>query len=131
MHLAAYMISFGALGDVTAVLGRRQSVDEILTNIISPFLSFITYCLTLNNFVCVISRSVPYRVRVRLARKRNEDEDSPHKLYTLVSFVEVVTFKGKNNINICVCTLSVFNSVFRIPNNNKKKKETDSVIGGR
>ncbi|WP_411016279.1 50S ribosomal protein L31e, partial [Salmonella sp. s51884] len=24
-------------------------------------------------------RSVPFRVRVRLARKRNEDEDSPHK----------------------------------------------------
>ncbi|CAF3888885.1 unnamed protein product, partial [Didymodactylos carnosus] len=23
---------------------------------------------------------VPYRVRIRLARQRNEDEDSPHKL---------------------------------------------------
>merc|ERR1712189_52056 len=30
-------------------------------------------------------RSVPFRVRVRLSRRRNEDEDSPHKLYTLVS----------------------------------------------
>merc|ERR1712071_9513 len=45
-------------------------------------------------------RSVPFRVRVRLARKRNEDEDSPHKLYTLVSFVEVATFKGLQTINV-------------------------------
>ncbi len=40
-------------------------------------------------------RNVPYRVRVRLARKRNEDEDSPHKLYTLVTYVPVTTFKGE------------------------------------
>merc|ERR1712212_1004687 len=32
-------------------------------------------------------RSVAGRIRVRLARKRNEDEDSPHKLYTLVTYV--------------------------------------------
>ena len=32
---------------------------------------------------------------MRLARKRNEDEDSPHKLYTLVTYVPVTTFKGK------------------------------------
>ena len=43
-------------------------------------------------FVC---RSVPFRVRVRLARKRNEDEDSPNKLYTLVTYVPVTSFKGK------------------------------------
>ncbi|XP_038185083.1 60S ribosomal protein L31-like [Arvicola amphibius] len=30
-------------------------------------------------------RSVPYRIQVRLSRKRNEDEDSPNKLYTLVT----------------------------------------------
>ncbi|KAH0520955.1 60S ribosomal protein L31 [Microtus ochrogaster] len=29
-------------------------------------------------------RNVPYRIRVRLSRKRNEDEDSPNKLYTLI-----------------------------------------------
>jgi large subunit ribosomal protein L31e len=39
---------------------------------------------------------VPYRVRVRLARQRNEDEDSIHKLYTLVTFVRVPSFKGLN-----------------------------------
>ena len=39
-------------------------------------------------------RNVPYRVRVRLARKRNEDEDAPDQLYTLVTHVAVDTFKG-------------------------------------
>ncbi|XP_038959870.1 large ribosomal subunit protein eL31-like [Rattus norvegicus] len=32
-------------------------------------------------------RNVPYRIQVRLSRKRNEDEDSPNKLYTLVTYV--------------------------------------------
>ncbi|KAK2148939.1 hypothetical protein LSH36_474g03044 [Paralvinella palmiformis] len=45
-------------------------------------------------------RNVPFRVRVRLARKRNEDEDSPHKLYTLVSYVPVTTFKGTQTVNV-------------------------------
>ena len=39
-------------------------------------------------------RHVPFRVRVRLSRKRNEDEDSVHKLYTHVTFVPVLDFKG-------------------------------------
>jgi large subunit ribosomal protein L31e len=39
-------------------------------------------------------RNVPYRVRVRLSRKRNEDEESKEQLYTLVQYVEVPTFKG-------------------------------------
>ncbi|XP_013421033.1 60S ribosomal protein L31 [Lingula anatina] len=45
-------------------------------------------------------RNVPYRVRVRLARKRNEDEDSPHKLYTLVTYVPVASFKGLSTVNV-------------------------------
>merc|ERR1712071_419838 len=44
-------------------------------------------------------RSVPFRVRFRLSRRRNEDEDSPHKLYTLVSFIPVATFKGLQTEN--------------------------------
>lgn len=40
-------------------------------------------------------RHVPYRVRVRLARKRNEDEDSTHRLYTLVTYVACGEFKGE------------------------------------
>jgi len=45
-------------------------------------------------------KNVPYRVRVRLSRRRNEDEDSPHKLYTLVTFVPVTTFKGLTTVNV-------------------------------
>merc|ERR1712042_118085 len=45
-------------------------------------------------------RNVPYRVRVRLARKRNEDEDSANKLYTLVTYVPVATFKGTQTVNV-------------------------------
>ena len=39
-------------------------------------------------------RNVPYRVRVRLSRRRNEDDDAKNKLYTLVTWVHVPTFKG-------------------------------------
>ena len=45
-------------------------------------------------------RNVQYRVRVRLHRKRNEDEDSANKLYTLVTYVPVDTFKGLQTINV-------------------------------
>ena len=45
-------------------------------------------------------RNVPFRVRVRLARLRNEDEDSVHKLYTLVTHVNVTTFKGLQTENV-------------------------------
>jgi len=38
-------------------------------------------------------RNVPTRVRVRLQRKRNEDEESDQKLYTLVKHVNVNSFK--------------------------------------
>ncbi|KAM6220394.1 large ribosomal subunit protein eL31-like isoform 2-T2 [Rhynchocyon petersi] len=39
-------------------------------------------------------RKVPHRIHVRLSRKRNEDEDSPNKLYTLVTYVPVTAFKN-------------------------------------
>merc|ERR1712189_149070 len=45
-------------------------------------------------------RNVPYRIRVRLSRKRNEDEDSPDKLYTLVTYVPVTTCKGLQTVNV-------------------------------
>merc|ERR1711994_912838 len=45
-------------------------------------------------------RNVPRRARVRLARRRNEDEDSTNKLYTLVSVVKVPTFKGLQTVNV-------------------------------
>ncbi|XP_035579603.1 60S ribosomal protein L31-like [Zalophus californianus] len=45
-------------------------------------------------------RNVPYRIHVQLSRKRNEDEDSPNKLYTLVTYVPVTTFKNLQTVNV-------------------------------
>merc|ERR1711890_61370 len=47
-------------------------------------------------------RGVPFRMRVRLARLRNEDEDSTQKLYTLVTHVVVAKggFKGLQTENV-------------------------------
>lgn len=39
-------------------------------------------------------KNVPTRVRVRLSRKRNDDEDADEKLFTLAQLVEVSDFKG-------------------------------------
>jgi len=38
-------------------------------------------------------RNVPFRMRLRLERKRNEDEEAHEKMYTLVSHVQVPTLK--------------------------------------
>ncbi|XP_045755086.1 large ribosomal subunit protein eL31-like [Mirounga angustirostris] len=38
--------------------------------------------------------NVAYRIRVRLSRKCNKDEDSPNKFYTLVTYVPVTIFKN-------------------------------------
>ncbi|XP_076303378.1 ribosomal protein L31 isoform X2 [Lasioglossum baleicum] len=45
-------------------------------------------------------RNVPFRVRVRLSRRRNDDEDSPNKLYTLVTYIPVASFKGLQTENV-------------------------------
>ncbi|EDV21473.1 60S ribosomal protein L31 [Trichoplax sp. H2] len=45
-------------------------------------------------------RNVPFRVRVCLSRKRNEDEDAANKLYTLVTHVPVESFKGLQTVNV-------------------------------
>ncbi|KAM7046023.1 large ribosomal subunit protein eL31-like [Molossus nigricans] len=45
-------------------------------------------------------RDVTYCIQVRLSRKRNEDEDSPSKLYTLVIYVPVTTFKNLQTVNV-------------------------------
>merc|ERR1719411_1288370 len=39
-------------------------------------------------------RNVPMRVRVRLSRKRNEDEEAKEKMFTLVQHVPVESFKN-------------------------------------
>lgn len=45
-------------------------------------------------------RKTPTRVRVRLSRKRNEDEEADEKLYTLAQLVEVSSFKGLQTENV-------------------------------
>merc|ERR1712183_923640 len=45
-------------------------------------------------------RNVPRRARVRLARRRNEDEDSANKLYTLVTVVKVDNFKKLQTLTV-------------------------------
>ncbi|ELW48961.1 60S ribosomal protein L31 [Tupaia chinensis] len=39
-------------------------------------------------------RNVPCQIHVQLSRKRNKDEDSPNKLYTLLTYVPVTTLKN-------------------------------------
>jgi large subunit ribosomal protein L31e len=39
-------------------------------------------------------RNVPRRIRVRLSRRRNDDEEAAEKLYTYVTYVPVTSFKG-------------------------------------
>merc|ERR1719421_2432445 len=42
-------------------------------------------------------RNVMYRVRVRVARKRSDDEDAANQFYTLVQHVPCESFKGLQN----------------------------------
>jgi large subunit ribosomal protein L31e len=39
-------------------------------------------------------KSVPHRMRLRLSRRRNDEEDAKEKLFTYVTHVHVPTFKG-------------------------------------
>ncbi|SAM00972.1 hypothetical protein [Absidia glauca] len=39
-------------------------------------------------------RNVPHRIRVRIARKRNDDDEAKHKLYSYVTYVPVTSFNG-------------------------------------
>jgi large subunit ribosomal protein L31e len=55
----------------------------------------------LNKYVWATGiKNPPTRVRVRLSRKRNEDEDADEKLYTLAQLVEVSSFKGLQTENV-------------------------------
>lgn len=45
-------------------------------------------------------KTVQHRIRVQLARKRNDDEDSKEKLYTYVTPVAVSGYKGLQTVVI-------------------------------
>lgn len=50
---------------------------------------------SLNRFVWSNGiRNVPRKIRVRISRKKNEDEDAKDKFYSLVQHVQVDTFEG-------------------------------------
>lgn len=70
--------------------------------LLSDYFSNNCFCshiqLTLN-FLSFF-RNVPFRVRVRLSRRRNDDEDSAHKLFTLVTYVPVASIKGLQTENV-------------------------------
>jgi len=44
-------------------------------------------------------RNVPKRVRVRISRRRNEDEEGKNKFYSLVQHVPVDSYKGLQTEN--------------------------------
>ena len=55
----------------------------------------------LNKFIWATGiKNPPTRVRVRLSRKRNEDEDADEKLYTWAQLVDVAGFKGLQTENV-------------------------------
>ncbi|XP_006873332.1 PREDICTED: 60S ribosomal protein L31-like [Chrysochloris asiatica] len=45
-------------------------------------------------------RNVTYLIWVRLSRKHHKDDDLPNKLYTLVTYVLVTTFKNLQTVNV-------------------------------
>jgi len=45
-------------------------------------------------------KSVPHRVRVKLERKRNDEENAKEKLYTYATHVPVDTFKGLQTVTV-------------------------------
>lgn len=82
---------------MSAIARRRGSVDSPNRSdeFPSPLRSDVRVDAKLNKFIWSQGvRNVPYRVRVRLSRKRNEDEEASEKLYTLVQHVEVTSVKG-------------------------------------
>lgn len=56
---------------------------------------------SLNKFIWASGiKSPPTRVRIRLSRKRNEDEEADEKLYTFCQLVPVSSFKGLQTENV-------------------------------
>ncbi|KAK0444252.1 ribosomal protein L31e-domain-containing protein, partial [Desarmillaria tabescens] len=43
-------------------------------------------------------KTVPHRLRVKLERKRNDDEGAKEKLYTYASHIAVTSFKGLETV---------------------------------
>ena len=83
---------------------KRLNGSERFQKDINVFLSskFIFKIFLKIKFSIFLKSFYLFRMRVRLARMRNEDEDSVHKLYTLVTHVNVPknAFKGLQTENV-------------------------------
>eukprot|EP01088_Endostelium_zonatum_P021404 TRINITY_DN8424_c0_g1_i1.p1 TRINITY_DN8424_c0_g1~~TRINITY_DN8424_c0_g1_i1.p1 ORF type:complete len:122 (-),score=23.44 TRINITY_DN8424_c0_g1_i1:121-486(-) len=76
-----------------------KEVREFATKIMGT--SDVRVDVRLNQFLWSQGiRNVPFRVRVRLARKKNEDEDAKEKMYTLVTYVPTADFHGLVTENV-------------------------------
>lgn len=86
MHKRLHGISFKkraprAIRDI-----KKFAVSEMFTN-------DVRVDTELNRFIwCQGIRNVPRKVRVRITRKRNEDEEAKEKFYSLVQHVQVDSF---------------------------------------
>ncbi|KAH9034963.1 60S ribosomal protein L31 [Lactarius pseudohatsudake] len=45
-------------------------------------------------------KSVPHRIRVKLERKRNDEENAKEKLYTYATHVPTASFKGLGTVTV-------------------------------
>jgi hypothetical protein len=45
-------------------------------------------------------KSIPTRIRIRLSRRRNDNEDAKEKMYTLVTYVPVASVKGMQTTTV-------------------------------
>jgi large subunit ribosomal protein L31e len=45
-------------------------------------------------------RNVPYRLRIKMSRKRDDDEDAKEKMFTLVENVAVTDFKELKTVKV-------------------------------
>ena len=72
--------------------------NESLSNMI--ILQDVRVDPSLNRFVWSTGiRNVPRKIRVRISRKKNEDEDAKEKFYSLVQHVQVSSFDGLKTEN--------------------------------
>jgi len=96
IHLAKYVrkISFKkraprAIKEIRAFASKAMGTKDVRID------------AKLNKYVWATGiKNIPTRVRVRLTRKRNEDEEADEKLYTLAQLVEVSSFKGLQTENV-------------------------------
>ncbi len=78
---------------------RKFAVAEMFTKVRShaPYLRLqdVRVDTSLNRFLWSNGiRNVPRKVRVRISRKKNEDEDAKEKYYSLVQHLQVDSFEG-------------------------------------